>query len=276
MIELHEKTVIVTGAGRGIGRAVAGYLAELGANVVVNDLDTALLDSLVENISAQGGKASAVAGSVSDWRFATRLIEAAQNTFGGLDALINNAGLHYVSDPRSESAQAIKQLVEVNVLGSIYCGLAALKVFNQQARGSLINLTSAAHLGVENQAVYSATKGAIASLTYSWSLDAKPYGVRVNAIAPLADTRMIDALPQFRTDDLQAAIAIAPLFAYLVSEQSAFISGQLIRFNGKELSLINHPQISEATIAHPQWDVAKMHDVFSQKLQSHFSATGIQ
>lgn len=275
-----DRVVIITGAGQGIGRATACYLAEQGASVVVNDLDTISLENVVSEIKSAGGNAVAIAGSVADWDFSKQLIATALNNYGRLDALINNAGLHYVSKPNDESPEKLKQLIDVNVIGSMYCGLQALNVFTKQRHGSLINLSSAAHLGVESQAIYSASKGAIASLTYSWAIDAMPFGVRVNAVAPLANTGMIDALPQFQNKDasgyplIQEASAIAPLFGFLVSDDSAEISGQIVRFNGRELSLIDHPAVRVQSNASDDWDISLVNQTFERLLVQHLSPLG--
>ena len=278
---LLNKTVVITGAGQGIGRAVACYLAKHGANIVVNDLDASLLTPLVADIELAGGNATALAGSVCDWGVAEQLVKAALNNYGRLDALINNAGLHYVCEPQNESPERINQLVDVNVIGAMYCGVQALKIFKEQGFGSLINVSSGAHLGVENQAIYSASKGAIASLTYSWAIDAMPFGVRVNAVAPLALTRMIDALPEFQANNesgkplLEEAALIAPVFGFLVADESAEISGQILRFNGRELSLIDHPTVGAITDTVEGWDLSTTAQLFQRQLSQYLSPLGL-
>lgn len=281
MQPLANKTVIVTGAGRGIGRATACYLAAQGANVVVNDIDASQVDEVVNRIRAADGSALGAAGSVTDWEFCHSLIDTAREAYGQLDALINNAGLHYVCEPHDEQPDVIKQLVDVNIVGAMYCGIAALKQFRQQRSGSLINLCSGAHLGVTQQAIYSASKGAMASLTYSWALDVKPYGVRVNAVAPLARTRMLDALPQFRGADASGgahvaeADALAPLFGFLVADVSAAISGQILRFNGRDLSLIRHPSVGATSVAMADWTIASVAQAFDQSLRDQLNPVGL-
>lgn len=277
---LENQSVIVTGAARGIGRALAVSLSAAGARLIVNDLDEQLLEDLVEEIRRCGREVVSVAGSVADWSVAESLVNKAVECYGQLDGLVNNAGLHYSAEPWLEHPDKIKNLYEVNVLGATYCGVNALKIMVAQRHGAIVNLSSGAHLGVEKQATYSASKGAVASLTYGWSIDAAPYGVRVNAIAPLAHTRMTEALTQYNTSaqrntsqnadvnahqvDVNQPESIAPLVEYLLSDFSAQISGQLIRFDGEALSILRHPQISDKHYHDSDWDLYKVSEVFSQ------------
>lgn len=277
--ELVGKVIIVTGAGRGIGRALALYLARQGTRVVVNDVDGDLLDTLVDEISAGGGEALAVGGSVSEGSCAETLITSASEQFGALDGLVNNAGLHYQALPWEEDAHSARRLLEVNVLGAVNCGIQALKVFVAQGRGSIINVTSGAHLGVAGQATYAASKGAIASLTYSWALDAMPYGVRVNAVAPLALTRMTDSLTAYQAGSGGVVVhqpeTLAPLFGYLLADCSAALTGQILRFNGRELSLIDHPVIGATRHSREHWDIDDLRAVLEGVMEHTLSPVGL-
>lgn len=280
MGNLNNKTIVITGAGRGIGRALAQYLAVNGAAVVVNDLEPKLLDSLVKDIKDSGGKAFALSGSVSDWGFAKTLVDTAQQQFGSLDGLVNNAGLHYSAALQDEDPAQIKKMVDVNVIGTMYCGLHALSVFNKQRFGALVNVTSAAHLGVPQQSIYAATKGAIASLSYSWALDAMPYGVRVNAVSPLAKTRMTDSLPQYNDNDqampqVLPASSLAPLFGFLLSDAAATITGQLLRFDGQNLSLIEHPKLASQHIMRDDWNLKTLQTAFEESLNKQLKPFGL-
>jgi len=275
-----NKTIVITGAGRGIGRALAQYLAANGAAVVVNDLEPTLLESLVEEIKNSGGSAFALSGSVSDWDFAKKLIDSAQQQFGSLDGLVNNAGLHYSAALQDENPEQIKKMVDVNVIGTMYCGLHALNVFTKQRTGALVNVSSAAHLGVQRQSIYAATKGAIASLTYSWALDAMPYGVRVNAVSPLAKTRMTDSLPQYNDNGqalpkVQPASSLAPLFGFLLSDAASTITGQLLRFDGQRLSLIEHPKLASQDVMRDDWDINTLQTAFDESLSKQLKPFGL-
>ncbi len=268
--DLLDKSVIVTGAGRGIGRAVALHVAQAGAAVLVNDIDAALVETLAEEIRRAGGRALALAGPVNDWDFAARLTSAALESFGRLDGLVNNAGLHYQRLPWEENEAELRRMVEVNVLGPLYCGIPALRHFVQQRCGSLINVSSGAHLGVSGHGSYGATKGAVASLTYGWAVDAQAYGVRVNAIAPLARTRMTDALAQYDEKggtSVAAPDALAPLFTYLLSDRSSAINGQLLRCSGREIGVMRHPDVPQRNHVREHWDVESIAELFAAEVE---------
>jgi NAD(P)-dependent dehydrogenase (short-subunit alcohol dehydrogenase family) len=277
---LEGKTIIVTGSGRGIGRALALYLGQQGARVTVNDLVPEEADTVAAEIANAGGEALAIGGSVDEWSLAEKLVVETRARFGRIDGLVNNAGLHYEKDPREENEAEIHQLLQVNVQGAIFCGIHALRTFMAQGSGSLVNVTSGAHLGVAGQATYAASKGAIASLTYSWALDAMPHGVRVNAVAPLARTRMTEALATYRTPPngkapVREPAVLAPLFGYLLSDASAGITGQLLRFNGRELSLIRHPAPGAGTETHEHWDIAAIRAAMDRTFRDTLSPVGL-
>lgn len=251
-----NNVVLVTGAGRGIGRAAALHLARGDTAVVVNDLDGALAESVVAEIAASGGTAIAAPGSIAGWDEAARIVDIAERTFGRLDGLVNNAGLHYQASPDEEREARVRATVEVNLLGSIHCGLHAAPLLARQG-GAIVNVSSGAHLGTDRRGVYGATKGAVASLTYGWARDMAKDGIRVNAIAPLAATRMTD--PSLEPGDPGGAEAgvprdlagpdrIAPVIAFLLSDDAADITGQILRFDGKTLTLIERPRVSDMAI----------------------------
>ncbi|MDP2005324.1 MAG: SDR family oxidoreductase [Rubrivivax sp.] len=276
---LEGRCVIVTGAGRGIGRAVALQVAAAGAAVLVNDVDADVAEVVAGEVRAAGGRALALAGSVADWAFAQRMVDTALQAFGRLDGLVNNAALHHEAAPWDEIEARVRRLIEVNVLGPIACGTPALKHFVAQGAGAIVNVSSAAHLGVMGHASYGATKGALASLTYGWALEAAPHGVRVNAVAPLARTRMTDTLAAYRKPAGAVGVAepeaLAPLFVYLLSDASCELNGQVLRFNGQALSVMRHPQVAPAAQSRAQWDVAALQVAFAGPLASELQAVGL-
>lgn len=236
---LEGRAVVVTGAGRGLGRAYALHAARSGAAVVVNDVDATASERVAGEIRAAGGAAVASGHSVADRAAAEELVGLCVTRFGAVDGLVNNAGLFHQADPWAEDLDRVRAMVEVNLMGTLHCGLAAIARMRERGRGSIVNVTSGTHLGHPGSAVYGATKGAVASLTYGWALDLMRTGVRVNAISPLAVTDM--KLPPYeghaRPED------VAPLTTFLLSDRSAGITGQVVRRQRRGLGLIVHPVI---------------------------------
>lgn len=276
---LEGRGVIVTGAGRGIGRAVALQVAAAGAAVLVNDVEPQVAEDVAGEVRAAGGRALALAGSVVEWAFAQRMVDTALQVFGRLDGLVNNAALHHEAAPWDETEARVRRLVEVNVLGPIACGTAAMKHFVAQRAGAIVNVSSAAHLGVIGHASYGATKGAVASLSYGWALEAAPHGVRVNAVAPLARTRMTDALTAYRTPTgapgMAEPEALAPLFVYLLSDAARAVNGQMLRFNGLALSVMRHPGVVPMSQTREAWDLSALQAAFDGPLADELQPLGL-
>lgn len=261
---LDHKGVVVTGAGAGLGRAYALDLAGAGAHVVVNDVDEAAARSVVDEIAGIGGHAVIASGSVADRKTAEKVIATAVEAFGRLDGLVNNAGVFYVAEPDEEDPGVAAQMVEVNLLGTLYCGLLAIRHMVVHGGGSIVNDTSGAAAGMRRRGTYGATKGATASLTYSWAIDLVDRGVRVNAISPIARTGMVDrgmARGERGTD--VPPEHVAPLVTYLISEDAAQVTGQLLRFEGPELSVLSRPGARRRTVRADVWD----HDGISATVQ---------
>ncbi|HEV7979959.1 SDR family oxidoreductase [Amycolatopsis sp.] len=259
---LDDRAVVVTGAGRGLGAAFARHAAAAGAAVVVNDIDGELAEEVARGIRESAGNAVASAHSVADAEQADALIEQCVAEFGGIDGLVNNAGLNYKSVPWEDDPARIRALIEVNVLGSLYCGVAAAKAMR---RGSILNIASGSLLGQRNAAAYSASKGAIASMTFSWAVDLAPRGIRVNALCPIAWTRMVWDDPKGTTAD-QTPERIAPAVTYLLSDLAAGVTGQLVRFHGDRLQIVRQPAVKEPLLTKESWGVEDIADAFGNEL----------
>jgi NAD(P)-dependent dehydrogenase (short-subunit alcohol dehydrogenase family) len=277
---LEGRVAIVTGAGRGIGRATALALAERGAAVIVNDLgvtlhgdpgETDLASQVVKEIEAAGGRAIANGDSVSEWESARRIVEAAVDHFGQLDFLVNNAGLS-VSVPIWETEpDFFDRVVRSHVYGSFHCLRAALPHMMERRFGRVVNLVSRAGLiGVPGTAAYAAGKGGVFGLTNVAARDLQPFGITVNAVNPAAtETRQVTtAIEQFekggelerkRAEGLRAALQppeqVAALITALCHEESARFNGQIFYVEKGRVGLFHPLEVQrEATTSGP-WTV---------------------
>ncbi|MEY4213698.1 MAG: hypothetical protein RL458_1924 [Pseudomonadota bacterium] len=254
---LQDKVVLVTGAGGGIGRELALALAAEGARVLVNDLgssvagegqDRSRAQAVVDEIRAAGGEASANSDSVADWAAAHRMVEQALDTFGRIDAVINNAGILRDRFFHNMSADEWRTVIDVHLNGTFYVSRAAAPHFKAQQSGAYIHMTSTSGLiGNFGQANYSAAKLGIVALSKSIALDMAKFGVRSNCISPFAYSRMIGSIPtdtpeqQARVERLQRMQThqIAPLAVYLASEAAREVSGQIFAVRANEIFLIS-------------------------------------
>nr|BFE60723.1 SDR family oxidoreductase [Dactylosporangium thailandense] len=266
---LAGKAVVVTGAGRGLGAAYARLAAAEGAAVVVNDVDADLAGAVVEEIRGAGGRAAPFVGSVADWDRAGELVTACVEEFGAIDGLVNNAGIFRLADPREQDPAEFRAVLEVNVLGTAYCGLHAIRAMLQRGTGSIVNVTSGSHAGSAAMGAYGASKGAVASLTYCWATDLAGTGVRVNAVSPNAHTRMADAYEAYlgaaaQGQNVAKSPALnAPAVVYLLADASSALHGQVVRIDGDELSMVAHPAVQGHGALNPAWTVSAVAAAFA-------------
>lgn len=249
---LSGKSVIVTGAGGGLGRAYALELARQGASLVVNDVDDARAADVANEVTELGGRAEVVAGSVADWSVAERLVQTCADSYGSVDGLVNNAGLLRNALPWEEDEASLRRLVDVNVLGSLFCGVNALRQMTRQGTGAIVGVTSGTLGGTTGVTTYGTTKGAVASMIYGWALESGPLGVRVNGLMPMAVTGMTaqrsnwidssNADPGLKkTQTGQGPEKVAPLVAFLLSDRAAGINGRIVRHDGRRITLATRP-----------------------------------
>ncbi len=251
---LRDKISIVTGAGRGIGRAVALALAREGARVVVNDVDPGAADSVVAEIEQLGGQGKADNHPIGSVEAAEALVHTAIDTFGDLDVLINNAGILRDKMLHNMSEQDFDQVIAVHLKGTWACGRAAVQHWRPIAKRELdegaakprkiINVTSASGLiGAVGQSNYAAAKMGIVGLTKSWAKELGSLGITVNAVAPAALTAMTEPLmkdkeaaarrvSRFALGRYGAPEEIAPAFVFLASEEADYITGQVLCVDG--------------------------------------------
>jgi NAD(P)-dependent dehydrogenase (short-subunit alcohol dehydrogenase family) len=279
---LQGKAVVVTGAGRGIGAACARGIGRQGASVVVNDLDGEEAEKVAQEIVAAGGMATACAADVSDWEGAGRLIAACLAAFGKIDGLVNNAALYHIGQIDSLDPTVARALVEVNVLGPLYCTGHAVKPMLAQGSGSIVNVVSGAHMGMPGMGVYGATKGAVASMVYTWAMELAGSGVRVNALSPFGATNILGnssrqlserygvaptTMGQVRsTVAIQPADANSPVVEFLLSDRAEAINGQLVRIDSGELQLYTHPALLLPSVKKDRWDAQAVAECFAEDL----------
>ena len=187
---LAGKAIVITGGGGGIGRAVAIFSAACGARVVVNDVRPEAATAVAKEIDPAGKRAIASHDPVQEWAGAKALIDACVGAFGRVDGLLNSAGLAHNALPWEEPEDEIRALLDVNVMGTIFCARHAMPHMMKQGTGSIVNMSSGNAFGTPNSATYSASKAAVASATFSWAFDLMPYGVRANALSPYATTHI--------------------------------------------------------------------------------------
>lgn len=257
---LAGKAVVITGSGRGLGRAFAAAAAAAGASVLVNDVDGDAAESTAASLADGDGGAqvSAHPGNIASWDGASELIEACVRRYGRIDGLVNNAGVFYTRSPLQERETDLRAIVEVNVLGTMFAGIHAIRAMAGRGGGAIVNIGSESMRGYASMGAYAATKGAVASLTYAWSQELQETGVRVNAVAPNAQTRMTPLGPDGAPLPRPAPASVAPIVVYLLSDASAEINGKLIKFNGTMLAPMIPTAPSEQGELRDSWTVAEI------------------
>ncbi|MDT0471305.1 3-oxoacyl-ACP reductase [Streptomyces sp. DSM 41014] len=266
-LPLEGRSAIVTGAGRGLGRAEALELARLGARVVVNDFGQSGRDGsgaasggpaeeVAAEIRAAGGQALAHTGDVADFTRAEELVGAAVEAFGGLDILVNNAGILRDRMVFSMSEDEWDSVIRVHLKGHFNTTRFAAAHWREQSKksgapvyGRIVNTASEAFLaGSAGQPNYAAAKGGIVGLTTSTALALAKYGVTANVICPRARTRMTEDVfagfgaPDDGPDPL-AVEHVAPLVGYLAGPAAARINGQLIVVHGGMVAIVERPRV---------------------------------
>jgi len=255
---MDGKVVVVTGAGRGVGRGVALLMAAEGAQVVVNDIGASLdgegaeatpAQEVVSEIERAGGEAVASYDSVSEWASAGKIVQCALDTFGRIDAVVNNAGILRDTIFHKMTESDWDAVVNVMLKGSFNVSRHAADHFRKQEAGAYVHMTSTAGLiGAIGQANYAAAKLGIVGLSNSIARDMQKYRIRSNCIAPSGWTRMIASIPtdtpaqQKRVAQRMAVTAEmnAPLTVFLCSDAANEVSGQVFYVRKNELFLFSH------------------------------------
>jgi NAD(P)-dependent dehydrogenase (short-subunit alcohol dehydrogenase family) len=278
---LEGKAAVVTGSGRGVGRGHVQHLAKAGAAVVVNDLDIEEAKSAVREIEKQGGRAIASGANIGAREGCEKLISECIEAFGKLDILVNNAGILRDRTLLKMTDDEFGDVWRVHVMGTYWCTqLAAIHMRDRRAGGSIINTTSAAHMGNFGQTAYSAAKGAIASMTYTWAMELARYGIRVNAISPMGTTRMAAT---FKGPDGKPVEAPyfdpalnGPMVVFLASDQASYVTGQIFGTGGDRLTLLSQPRYGAMMIKPGGWGLDDIKQHFKQHLGNRLEPLGIE
>lgn len=274
-LRFDGRTAIVTGAGGNpsLGRAHALLLGARGANVVVNDIGVlpqeldypgiASAESVAEEIRAAGGKAVADTHSVADEDGAAAMVETALRNFGSVDIVVNNAGICRVVSFEEMTAPDFRQIIEVNLMGTVNMCRAAWPHMKQAGYGRVVNVSSGSMTGLPWQTAYAAAKGGVFSFTRGLASDGAEFGIKANVLVPGALTRMVYAVQDERTSsfiaggkDVMRPELVSPTVAFLAHESVPFtgeclesMGGRVGRFYLARTQGFTDPEMTPETIA---------------------------
>ena len=286
---LKHKVILVTGAGRGVGRDIALLCAGQGAKVIVNDLggqadgegeDKTPAMEVVGDIKEAGGEAAANYGSVAEFGSAEAMVQQAIDTYGQIDGVVNTAGIlrDVIFHKMTEEEWDI--VIAVHLKGCFNVARAAAAHFREQGSGSFVHMTSTSGLiGNFGQANYAAAKLGIAGLSKSLALDMNRFGVRSNCISPFAWSRLIGTIPisneaeAARVEKIKAMTPakIAPMAAYLLSDAAADVSGQIFGVRHNEIFLFSQPRPVRAVQRSEGWTPETIAEHGIPAVKAHFT-----
>ena len=251
---LNDKSIIVTGGGTGLGKSMALRFAELGADLVITSRRKEVIEKTAEELGEHGGKVLAIACDVRDPDQVNDMISQTVNEFGKIDVLLNNAAGNFISPTEDLSPNAFKTVVDIVLNGTFNCTQAAGKVMSEKDGGVILNIvTTYASTGSGYVVPSACAKAGVLAMTRSLAVEWAKYGIRTIAIAPgpfptkgawsrLAppglgiEKKMKDRIPLKRVGE---HIELANLATYLISDQAAYINGEVVTIDGGELSLIH-------------------------------------
>ena len=286
---LEGKVAVITGAGRGIGRAIALVMAENGAKVVVNDVgaavdgqghDEAPARQVVREIEAAHGQGQAAVStdSVADWESAQRIVKAAIDRYGRIDIVVNNAGILRDVIFHRMTPEEFDAVVKVHLYGAFYVSRAAIPHMRAQESGAFVHMTSTSGLiGSIGQVNYAAAKLGIAGLSRAIASDAARYKVRSNCFAPHAFSRMIETVPGVTEEQMKARAAktrpdqVAQLAAFLACDAAAEVTGQIMGARGNEIYHYSQPRPIRTMHRGTAWSAATLAETLLPARRGNFT-----
>ena len=271
---LEGKSIAVTGSGRGIGRAVAMQCALAGANVVVADYGVGMAgedptseiaDAVVKEITDTGGTAVAVADDVGTMEGGARVVQTVVDTWGHIDGIVSCHGILRERMLFNMTEDEWDEVVRVHLKGTFTLFRHASALMRKQGSGSLVAFTSGAFQGSVAQANYAAAKGGVVSLVRSAALGLYRYGVRANAVAPVARTRMSENVPAGLTE-IGEPEDVAPMCVYLLSDRARHITGQIYTAVGSRIAVWNQPQELRSMMTDGRWTPEQIADRIDEEI----------
>jgi NAD(P)-dependent dehydrogenase (short-subunit alcohol dehydrogenase family) len=294
-MNLDGKVAVVTGSGRGIGRAYARGLAEAGCAVVINDVDADVAEQTVKELTDGGAKAVAEVVAVGSTDAAERLVKRAVDSFDGIDIMCTNAGILRDRVLWKMSDEEFDSVIETHMRGTFTCARAAAVRMREQGRGGRIVVVSswAGQRGNFGQTNYAGAKAGIAAFARTWAMELARADITVNAIVPNAITRMIASIPGMaemveaaeRGEPLPDLVRkgmgmgmpedVAPLIVFLCSDAAKEVTGQCIGLGGDKLSLWSHPHEISVAYRDGGWTADAIAEVWSSSVGSQLETYGI-
>lgn len=277
---LEGRGAVVTGGGRGIGRGHCLHLAEQGAGVVVNDVDADEGQKVVDEIAEAGGRATLSTADISTREGAAALVAQCVDDFGAIHAVVNNAGNVRDRSFLKMSDEEFRAVLDVHVYGTFAVSQEGARRMKEQGTGgAIVNTVSAAHFGNFGQTNYAGSKGAIASMTYTWAIELARAGIRVNAISPSGTTRMSatykgpdgkDVELPFIDPNRNGAFA-----AFLCSDHAKWISGQIFGTGGERVVILEQPKYGTGMYRDGGWGVDDLVAHFEQHMKKELEPVGL-
>ncbi|WP_103382194.1 SDR family NAD(P)-dependent oxidoreductase [Pseudonocardia dioxanivorans] len=285
---LTGRSVVVTGSGRGLGRAYAKAVAAAGAGVVVNDVDADAAAAVVDEIEADGGLATSVVAPVGPTETADALVAAAVERFGRLDAMVTNAGLLRDRSVGKMSDDDWDAVIATHLRGTFTCARAAIARFREQGDGGRLVLVGspAGQRASFGQTNYSAAKAGIVGMARTLAAETARYGITVNALVPVALTRMVATIPAFadavaalergepvpeqlRANGVGSAEDVAPLLVWLLSDAATDVTGQALGVGGDKITVWTHPAVAAEASMPGGWTAEAIAKEFPAQLAPH-------